>query len=394
MELKIMKADDSQEYFTAEVHVPYNDTEGFRTRTNNTVYPSSFRGNHEPTIAAIKVWVTSVLGLQRKGRGNFNQFIIFGDKGLGLKAVVSKIGTRYHLMGEMASKDTIITAIARTIYKSCFTNDNDSLYSYMLHHLRLPANVSYALENRAPYHWYKKGKKIEVRFNVEMVGQDVCALEISDGHWAQITVKQLNVYMGYYWLGKHKGSWKYLSPKKLWTRLMKKEPTEGQLKMMLAFLEQNRTDDLVQKRAYQLVSSLEEQYPKRIKVVWEQDKKGIKAMAVRGKLADWVITDNQFKSDIQAVSTYIYHHSEGDNVRVPMQMGELSGPICIDNMTKNSSIGDQFAARALALLNDTFTIKIVNTINRYLRPEHYDGQTECRLSLVEFAKNYGGLPNE
>ena len=43
-----------------------------------------------------------------------------------------------------------------------------------------------------------------------------------------------------------------------------------------------------------------------------------------------------------------------------------TGPICIDNMSEGSSLGDQFAARAFALLNDTMTIKMVNTIKRYL----------------------------
>ena len=42
------------------------------------------------------------------------------------------------------------------------------------------------------------------------------------------------------------------------------------------------------------------------------------------------------------------------------------GPICIDNMARGSSAGDQFAARALALLNDILTIKVVNTIGRYI----------------------------
>ena len=42
------------------------------------------------------------------------------------------------------------------------------------------------------------------------------------------------------------------------------------------------------------------------------------------------------------------------------------GPICIDNMARGSSVGDQFVARALALLNDTVTVKIVNTIGRFL----------------------------
>ena len=125
-------------------------------------------------------------------------------------------------MGEMQSKDTIVTAIARTIYKSCFEKDNDKLYSYMLYHLRLPANVSYALENRAPYHWYKKGQKVEVRFNVRMIGPDLCAIEISDSIWAEINVKQLNIYMNYYWKGQLKGSWKLLSPRKLWKKLMKR----------------------------------------------------------------------------------------------------------------------------------------------------------------------------
>ena len=48
---------------------------------------------------------------------------------------------------------------------------------------------------------------------------------------------------------------------------------------------------------------------------------------------------------------------------------EWKGPICIDNMSKGSPLGDQFAARALALLNDSFTITIVNTIKSYLTTE-------------------------
>ena len=377
VELKIMRPDDSGEYYTTEVHGRLN------SYSFNTVHPNSFRREHEPTIAAIKNWVVTALGLSRRGIGNMNTYLTIGHVDNGLKVLINKIGTRYHLMGEMAAKDTIITAVARTIYKSCFTKDNKELYSYMLYHLRLPANVSYALENRAPYHWYKKGKKIEVRFNVQMIGPDLCAMEISDGIWGEINVKQMNIYMNYYWNGKVKGSWKLLSPKKLWTKLMKKEPTEGQLKMMLAFLEQNRTDDIVQSRALELVQSLEKQYPDRLAVKWSSNKKKILAMAIRGQLADWIITDNEFKSDIQAVSTFIYKNDAGGSEKKFLD-GYVAGPICIDNMTKNSSIGDQFAARALSLLNDKITVSIVNTISRYLDAEHYDGQQICRISLMEF----------
>ncbi len=380
MDLKIYTPDDSGKYYTAEIHI-----NGRMYNLNERISPNAFRSHHEPTIAAIKDWVTYSLGLTTRHRGEkFSELITIGDEVKGLKLMVNKIGTRYHLMGEMQSKDTIVTAIARTIYKSCFEKNNEKLYSYMLYHLRLPANVSYALENRAPYHWYKKGEKIEVRFNVQMIGPDLCAIEISDGVWAEISVKQMNIYMNYYWKGQMKGSWKLLSPRKLWKKLMGKEPTDGQLKMMKAFLEQNRTDDIVQNRALELVMSLEKQYPKRLAVKWMKNKKGIKAMAVRGKLADWIITDNEFKSDIQAVSTYLYSNTNSENSKLNYQTGGLKGPICIDNMTKNSSIGDQFAARALALLNDTITVKIVNTISRYLDEEHSENQTECRISMEEF----------
>ena len=45
------------------------------------------------------------------------------------------------------------------------------------------------------------------------------------------------------------------------------------------------------------------------------------------------------------------------------------GSICIDNINENTPIGDQFASRALALLNDTFTIKMISTIKSYLTCE-------------------------
>ena len=48
-------------------------------------------------------------------------------------------------------------------------------------------------------------------------------------------------------------------------------------------------------------------------------------------------------------------------------------------MTKNSSVGDQFAARAFALLNDKITIELVSTIRHYLSEDHYDGQTHNRI---------------
>ena len=404
-ELRIGTPDDSGNYNITLLDiikdeelskVRYNDRRRYSNNDylyspSNMIYPSKYRNHNEPTIAAINQYLKERLNLNRKGISDFNCYIKVGNADNPFTMLFSKIGTRYHLMGEMQSKDTILTSISRVIYRSCFDEDKNKLYSYMIYHLRLPANVSYALENRAPFHWYIKAKKIEVRFNVKMIDDDECAMEISDGIWAPISVKNLNVYLNYYWRGQDRGSWKYLSPKRLWTKLMKKQPTKVQEKMMIAFLGQNRTDDIVQDRAVQLVKDLEERYTGRIKVLWSSpgktNKPKIQAMCVRGKLADWIITDAQYKSEIQSVSTYLYNkgrlNTSSNSSGIKFMNGLLAGPICIDNMSKNSSVGDQFAARAMALLNDTITVNIVNTIKRYLNDGHYEGQSEQRFEFED-----------
>jgi len=395
--VSILKPDDSRESNTTWVKfVGENNGElphyrryyGYNnTSNNNSISPSSYRNAHEPTITALNKWLEGKFGLNRKGITDFNYTIYIGKKDP-LMLLFNKIGTRYHLMGEMQSKDTILTTISRVVFRSCFSDDNTELYKYMLYHLRLPENVSYALENRAPFHWYKKGKMVDVRFNVKMISDDECAMEISDGIWAPISIKNMNTYMNFYWRGQQRGSWKYLSPKKLWERLLKKKPTQQQLVLMINFLEQNRTDAIVEDRASTLLTDLAEQYSDKIKVLWyesgESNSLRAKALFVKGKMADWVITDNQYKSEIQAVSTYVYTTSVSNNGKRKFQKGYLDGPICIDNMSKNSSIGDQFAARALALLNDSMTVARVNTVSRYLNDRHKDGQIFQRASIERF----------
>jgi len=145
---------------------------------------------------------------------------------------------------------------------------------------------------------------------------------------------------------------------------------------------------MVENRASSLLTDLAEQYSDRIKVLWYEsgDSNALRAKAlfVRGKLADWVITDNAYKSEIQAVSTYVFSKEVSNTGKRKFQDGYLGGPICIDNMSKNSSVGDQFAARAFALLNDNLTVARVNTVNRYLLTTHVVGQTTHRIDEEKF----------
>ncbi len=150
---------------------------------------------------------------------------------------------------------------------------------------------------------------------------------------------------------------------------MGKEPTDSQLELMRQFLRQNRQQDIVEDRAIQLLHEMVAQQPERLH--FTMDGKPPQTLLIKGNGYDWKLSNTEFKSDIQMVSTYVLQPKlETDEEGVPKTyedcQWEWKGPICIDNMSKGSSLGDQFATRALALINDTHTIQIVNTIKRYL----------------------------
>jgi len=62
------------------------------------------------------------------------------------------------------------------------------------------------------------------------------------------------------------------------------------------------------------------------------------------------------------------------------QDGCWDGPICIDNLNDNSSVGDQFATRAIALMNDNIMLKRVHTLSRRLRDREIN-QEEIRIDF-------------
>ena len=65
-----------------------------------------------------------------------------------------------------------------------------------------------------------------------------------------------------------------------------------------------------------------------------------------------------------------------------------AGPICIDNLSSGASVGDQFAARAFACMNDVMLVKLVSTVRRYI-DTHTVNQKELRLdwdAMCELSK--------
>jgi len=62
-------------------------------------------------------------------------------------------------------------------------------------------------------------KRIECRLKVNLIGENKVAIELSDGIWGSLTVKQMNVYMNTYLKKKNRGSWSNLAPAELWSKV-------------------------------------------------------------------------------------------------------------------------------------------------------------------------------
>jgi hypothetical protein len=303
----------------------------------------------------------------------------------GMAVMVEKGKTYYQLMSHRVRKKNLLMALSRFIYRSCFEDDPAALLEYIIKMITMPENVTYVLENRTPFFFFnvEERMKINCRLNTILISNTECAIEISDGMWAPISVNDLDIMVNYFYHEHVRAkTWANMSPKKLWTKLMGSEPKDSQLQLMTEFLMQNRTQHIVESRAKKLMASLVVKYPNRIKiidyVVDTNPNQHYQIMLVRGKLCDWIIVNSTYKTQIQKVKTFAFISSayEYNKTLSPILGGTFKGPICIDNVHANSSLGDQYAARALALLNDNVTIKLVNTISKYIPKEILKGEAK------------------
>lgn len=366
MKLRIRKPNDTMEYFETSVTCSTYQFPATETISYN-------RQAKDPVHSGLESYWRSILsprgkrsryGSSRGFADRFNHVIMIN----GCPISVVREGIRYQINGKSYSLACCCSALARLTYKACFEDDPATLMISLYSTLSLPENVKYCMENRAPFHFVEDFERIDVRLNVQQIGDKEMAIEVGDGLWGTMSVRDLDTYCNFYVHGKSRGSWKRLAPKTLYERVLGRTPTDTQVKVMVAFLQQNRTKDLVDARALELVNDMLIQHHGKLFATYT-DEGELDVLYVRGKDYDWKLTNNTFKSDIQMVSTYVWQpvsHNESEDGQIEETPAVWKGPICIDNMSKGSPIGDQFAARALALLNDSFTITIVNTIRNYL----------------------------
>lgn len=413
--LAISTVDDSdnRHYTDVDIYSTYQLKGGYPIRNyradngRHELFCSAHRGitKGEPLIEGIKYTLSGILGWGSRSRWNsapndFKVAFVLPNNN-NATFMVEKNDPYYKLMSQRMTKKNLMTALCRALYRSCFEEDSQVLTIYLFRMIMLPENVSYVLENRTPFWFFdvETREKVEVRLNTQMIDNDMAALEISDGVWGPISVKDLDVFVNYFHHGQTRArKWAYMSPKKLWKELMGENPSSSQEKLMVEFLCQNRTQDIVENRAKELMQSLTVRYPDRIRLLDVKNEYGnFVAMLVRGKKADWIIVDSNYKTQIQKVKTFVYIHRdfipendtgrESSNSGLDFFGGKLKGPICIDNVHTNSSLGDQYAARGLALLNDNVTIKLVNTIGRYL-PKSLKEDDDA---VSRFPLDFGGI---
>ena len=342
--------------------------------------------------------------LKRCGIQDFELVLTIGD----LPIIVSKSDT-YRINGRKSNLSHISNILARLVMLSTANTDSQYLLKRLMKYMDMPDNIIYALENRIPYYWYEDYEKISVRLNVMQISDSKYAIEISDSLWGEINTKNLNTFISSYRKRHKKGSWNQLTPRHLYERLIGNPPSDSELKLMKAFLMQNRTSKLVEDRANELVLEVCESFPNNIfyhKVGLAEEQTSIKVnrydgkkvdynvtdknnewLFVRGQLFDWKIrkwNSMNHNGSRQSVSVYIlsreqlnektclqmderFHHPVYNKETDETLVSSWHGPICIDNLASGgaNSVGDQMVARALILMNDTAAIKLVSTLRSY-----------------------------
>ena len=364
----------------------YNyDAESARHSVINVSTQNQSGGYHkgEPIIQELKNTLQFVFGWggRRYARyyatpDEFKVAIVLPDAG-NMAIMIEKGKTYYKLMNQRIKKKNLLFAISRYLYRSTLDKDGVSLLTYLMKMMTLPENVSYVLENRIPFWFFDMDtrQKVHCRLNAVLIGTSEVAIEVSDSIWGSLTVEDVDTMVNYFYHDHSRSkTWRNASPKRLWAKTMGEEPTSSQLDLMKEFLVQNRTKDLIENRAKELMASLEVKYPDRIRIITVGSKT---IMFVSGKLGDWAITSvNEGRtSATQKVSVFFYDTLSSDEPA-------FRGPICIDNIHSNSSLGDQYASRALALLNDTTTVKLIHTIARFIPDDCTEEDVSCRLELT------------
>jgi len=302
----------------------------------------------------------------------------------GYSVLVENRGGNLRVNGDTMTRTTAARHLSALCFQTKNENTREEVRDKFFKIISLPPDVNYAIINRAPYSFYYDGRYIECRLNVQQISSKEVAIEISEGLWGTLTVKQFLGYLSHYLHGTQRGSWCYTSPENLYQRIIGKPGRDSDIKVMKNFLMQNRTSAIVNERAEVLLKETLEKYGDRVKHFSHEinatETRHI--LLVKGMENDWVIAWTDYKdrgkrSGRQLVSTK-YHEQPLDAKTAKLgavydfrnQDGGFVG-VCVDNLQSNSPLIDQAVSRVLVCLNDKNTKKMVSTMRNISPNENF-----------------------
>ena len=334
-----------------EMNVGYSSNS--KRKFHENVYWNTFAQN----MYSVFVQNTSV------SKSNEQTWITFRyDNGDSI-VMMRKDGNSIYMNGVKKNQVDVAMALAKIIGFGAINRCADAMDNYIDRNVTYSSNILYSLENRTPYWLFEDGRKVQVKINTSLIGRDEVAFEISENIWGSLSLDEANTFIDCYRnKAKRSKKWANISPSNLWFNMFGTHATESQEQLMKAWLMQNRTDWIVEERAFKLLKEMDEkdQYTlvdtRKLLKHADIELNGLStqhnfAMHVRGELGDWLVYPNNRTTGSQRCSVVFFK-----------KMNSVDGPFCIDDVNGKNVMGDQIATRATLVFNDKVGTKIVRTL--------------------------------
>tara|TARA_R110001592_G_scaffold19887_5_gene81194 strand:- start:2838 stop:4121 length:1284 start_codon:yes stop_codon:yes gene_type:complete len=370
---------------TVSTHTEYQGYRYYRNRGSND---HMVREGNDQSINYFAKTVVKLLNNCFKRQDTFAFFSAYG------KIILQHYEGKYYLNGNRLTKTRLNSCVPGILMKLAISKDSEKFSNFVDMIIETDPKISSAIVNKIEYTFFADDKKITTLLNLEKTGKEHSAIELYEGVWVEFKDTRIKSFINS--CRGNKNKFLGVSPEELYYLSRGEFLSKSETQIVYAFLEQNRKSSLVEKRSMELFKDLTERFKGKIferAMIIDEDEK--QSMAVRGKNLDWMVVDRGYKAGRQDVSTYavicasnfkreevnnrpMYIPNEGtglNNIPVDKMWSDkntkkkyyLIGPICIDQAHTGISIGDQFAARSMALLNDVHTFSQVSTLRGYER---------------------------
>ena len=374
---------------TVSTHTEYIGHRYYRRHNSNA---HSVREGNDQTVNYFGKACVKILNNAFKRANTFAFFNAYGT------LIFQKLDKKYFLNGNMLTKTKLNSVLPSILMRLPIVKDSEKFDIFVDNILTTDPVITSAIVNKIEYTFYDNGAKVVTLLNVEKTGRERSAIELYEGLWVDFKDSQMKSFINS--CKGNKNKFLAISPEELYYLSRGEFLSPLEIKTVYAFLEQNRKSSLVEKRSMELFKDLTERFKGKIfeKAMIVDD--GVKqCMAVKGKQLDWIVVDRGYKAGRQDVSTYLiiptsnFKYERSRKVYIPLGETQglnnlninnvwfdksnknkylLLGPICIDQAHTGISIGDQFAARSMALLNDVHSFEQVSTLRGYAKMKPVD----------------------